>query len=76
VSASRNARPEGLAKLDGAAQLNRDQVRDFVIQTEKALPSLPGGTRSQMGKVLEGIRNEIRADKPDETKLQQLLRSM
>ena len=54
VSASRNARP--LAMVDGAAQLDRNQVRDFVIQTGKALPSLPGGTRSQMGKVLEDIR--------------------
>ena len=27
-----------------------------------------------MGKVLEGIRNEMRADKPDEVKLRQLLR--
>ena len=74
VSASRNARP--LAMVDGAAQLDRNQVRDFVIQTEKALPSLPGGTRSQMGKVLEDIRNEIRADKIDEAKLRQLLRSV
>src|SRR5262249_33428119 len=63
VSASRNARP--LAMVDGAAQLDRNQVRDFLIQTEKALPSLPGGTRSQMGKALEDIRNEIRADKLD-----------
>jgi formylglycine-generating enzyme required for sulfatase activity/TRAP-type uncharacterized transport system substrate-binding protein len=76
VSASRNARPEGTAMLDGAAQLNRDQVRDFVIQTEKALPLLPGGTRSKMGKVLEGIRHEMTADKVDEPKLRQLLRSV
>ena len=76
VSASRNAGPEKTFVLDGAAQLNRDQLRDFVTQTEKALPLFPSGTRSQMGKVLEGIRNEIGADKPDEAKLRQLLRSV
>jgi formylglycine-generating enzyme required for sulfatase activity/TRAP-type uncharacterized transport system substrate-binding protein len=76
VSASRKARPEGSAMLAGAAHLNREQVRDFVIQTENVLPSLPGGTRSQLSKVIEGIRNEIRADEPDEPKLRQFLRSV
>ena len=44
-------------------------------QTEKALPLLSDGMRSQLGKVLDGIRNEIKSENLDEPKVRQLLRS-
>jgi TRAP-type uncharacterized transport system substrate-binding protein len=78
MSTLRNGHPaEGLrdATSDLPIQIEREQVRDFVTQTEKALPLLSDGMRSQMSKVLDSIRNEIKGDKPDELKLRQLLRS-
>ena len=68
VEASREA-------TDLASPLDREQVRDFVAQTEKALPLLSDGMRSQLSKVLDGIRNEIKTENPDEPKVRQLLRS-
>ena len=77
MSALRNGHPAEASReaTDLATPLDREQVRDFVAQTEKALPLLSDGMRSQLSKVLDGIRNEIKAENPDEPKVRQLLRS-
>jgi TRAP-type uncharacterized transport system substrate-binding protein len=77
MSTLRNGRPAEASReaQDLATPLDREQVRDFVSQTEKALPLLSDGMRSQLGKVLDGIRNEIKTENPDEPKVRQLLRS-
>jgi TRAP-type uncharacterized transport system substrate-binding protein len=78
MSALRSGRPLEVSRdamSDSTLQLDREQVRDFVSQTERALPLLPDGTRPQLGKVLDNIRNEIKGENPDEPKLRQLLRS-
>jgi TRAP-type uncharacterized transport system substrate-binding protein len=77
MSALRSGRSLEVSReaTDLASPLDREQVRDFVTQTEKALPLLSDGMRSQLSKVLDGIRNEIKAENPDEPKVRQLLRS-
>lgn len=78
MSAVRSGHPLDVSRdtaADLATPLDREQVKDFLSQTEKALPLLSDGTRPQLSKVLDGIRNEIRLDKPDDPRLRQLLRS-
>jgi TRAP-type uncharacterized transport system substrate-binding protein len=77
MSALRSGRPIETSResTDLATPLDREQVRDFVSQTEKALPLLSDGMRSQLSKVLDGIRNEIKSENPVEPKVRQLLRS-
>jgi len=76
MSTLRNGRPAEMSReAADATPLDREQVRDFVSQTEKALPLLSDGMRSQLGKVLDNIRNEIKTESPDEPKVRQLLRS-
>jgi TRAP-type uncharacterized transport system substrate-binding protein len=78
MSALRSGRPLEISR-DGTSDLgtplDREQVRDFVSQTEKALPLLSDGMRSQLSKVLDAIRNEMKTETPDEPKVRQLLRS-
>jgi TRAP-type uncharacterized transport system substrate-binding protein len=78
MSALRSGRPLEISRegaSDLATPLDREQVQDFVSQTEKALPLLSDGMRSQLGKVLDAIRSEMKTETPDEPKVRQLLRS-
>ena len=78
MSALRSGHPLDVSRdgtPDLSSPLDREQVRDFVSQTEKALPLLSDGMRSQLSKVLDGIRNEMKTETPDEPKVRQLLRA-
>jgi hypothetical protein len=65
-------------RQDAIANLELDlaKVLDFVAQARIALPSMPDTARDAAKPVLEGLEGQLRADKPDTSKIRELLASL
>jgi TRAP-type uncharacterized transport system substrate-binding protein len=69
--------PEAVNRMPATVgRLNRAQIGEFLDQAERAVPLLPHGPRPELIRVLENIRNELRADKFDEPRIRHLLLSV
>ena len=56
--------------------LDLDQIRDFASQLQGALSQLPDGARENLGPTANDLEEELASDKPDESKIRGLLRSI